>query len=185
MAERMHKSSDIPNFDTYPATPSDELADYKGVERPAIDSISTRRSSIESSSLKQRAAELGAAAGKIALIMRETKETVENLAQHGIYDRVSRLGETARIRTESLRRRAGARVQELTHAAQEKAAELKCQARKKTTELGWQARSNYNRIRLKANQTVREYPVETALAAGAAGFLLGVALRIRRASRAH
>ena len=146
MAERVHKSSDIPNFDTYPATPSDELADFKGVERSSID-----RSSIESSSLKQRAAELGAAAGKIALIMRETKETVENLAQHGIYDRVSRLGETARIRTESLRQRAGSRVQELTHAAQEKAAELKCQARKKTTELGWQARSNYNRIRLKAN----------------------------------
>jgi ElaB/YqjD/DUF883 family membrane-anchored ribosome-binding protein len=180
MAERVHKSSDIPNFDTYPATPSDELADYKGVERSSID-----RSSIESSSLKQRAAELGAAAGKIALIMRETKENVENLAQHRIYDRVRRLAENARIRTESLRRRAGTRVQELTHAAQGKAADLRHQARQKTTELGWQARANYNRVRLKANQTVREYPVETALAAGAAGFLLGVALRIRRASRAH
>ncbi len=179
MAERMHKSSDIPNFDTYPATPSDELADYKGVERASID-----RSSIESSSLKQRAAEMGAAAGKIALIMRETKENVENLAQHGAYDRVRRLAENARIRTESVRRRAGTRVQELTHAVQDKAAELKCQARKKTTELGWQARSNFNRVRLKANQTMREYPVETALAAGAAGFLVGVALRIRRASRA-
>jgi len=180
MAERMHKSSDIPNFDTYPATPSDELADYKGVERSSI-----ARSSIERSSLKQRAAELGAAAGRIALIMRETKENVENLAQYGIYDRMNRLAENARIRTESLRRRAGARMQELTHAVQDKAAELGHQAREKTTELGRQARSNYYRVRLKANQTVREHPVETALAAGAAGFLLGVALRIRRASRAH
>jgi ElaB/YqjD/DUF883 family membrane-anchored ribosome-binding protein len=180
MAERMHKSSDIPNFDTYPATPSDELADYKGVERSSI-----ARSSIERSSLKQRAAELGAAAGKIALIMRETKENVENLAQYGIYDRMNRLAENARIRTESLRRRAGARMQELTHAVQDKAAELAQQAREKTTELGRQARSNYYRVRLKANQTVREHPVETALAAGVAGFLLGVALRIRRASRAH
>jgi ElaB/YqjD/DUF883 family membrane-anchored ribosome-binding protein len=176
----MHKSSDIPNFDTYPATPSDELADYKGAERSSI-----ARSSIESSSLKQRAAELGAAAGRIALIMRETKENVENLAQHGIYDRMSRLAENARIRTESLRRRAARQVQKLTQVAENKAAELAQQAREKTTELGRQARSNYYRVRLKANQTVREHPVETALAAGAAGFLVGVALRIRRASRAH
>jgi ElaB/YqjD/DUF883 family membrane-anchored ribosome-binding protein len=180
MAERMHKSSDIPNFDTYPATPSDELADYKGVERSSI-----ARSSIESSSLKQRAAELGAAAGKIALIMRETKENVENLAQYGIYDRVRGLAENARIRTESLRRRTAAQVQKLTQVAQDKAAELAQRAREKTTEMGRQARSNYYRVRLKANQTVREHPVETALAAGAAGFLVGVALRIRRASRAH
>lgn len=180
MAESVHKSSDIPNFDTYPATPSDELIGYKGVERAAID-----RAAIESSSLKQRAAELGAAAGRIALIMRETKENVENLAQRGIYDRVSRLAATARVRTESLRRRTGARMQELTHTVQDKAAELRDQAREKTIELGRQARSNYYRVRLKANQTVREHPVETALVAGAAGFLLGVALRIRRANRAH
>jgi ElaB/YqjD/DUF883 family membrane-anchored ribosome-binding protein len=186
MAESVHKSSDVPNFDTYPATPSDEVADYKDdVERSSIGRSSTYRSGIQSSSLEQRAAELGAAAGRIALIMRETKENVENLAQHGIYDRVKRLAENARIRTESLRRRAGARVQELTHAIQGKAADLRYQAREKTTEVGRQAKSNYYRVRLKANQTVREHPVETALAAGAAGFLLGVALRIRRASRAH
>jgi ElaB/YqjD/DUF883 family membrane-anchored ribosome-binding protein len=184
MAERVHKSPDIPNFDTYPATPSDELIDYKRVERSSIDRASIAPSSNESTSLKQ-AAELGAAAGRIALIMRETKENVENLAQHGIYDRVRGLAENARIRTEGLRRRAGARVQELTHAVQDKAADLRDQAREKTVELGRQTRSNYYRVRLKANQTVREHPVETALAAGAAGFLLGVALRIRRASRAH
>jgi ElaB/YqjD/DUF883 family membrane-anchored ribosome-binding protein len=185
MAERVHKSSDIPNFDTYPATPSDELADYKGAERSSIGRSSIYRSGIQSSSLEQRAAELGAAAGRIALIMRKTKENVENLAHHRIYDRVRRLAENARNRTESVRRRAGAQVQKLAHVAQDKAAELGHQAREKTAELGQQARSNYYRARLKANQTVREYPVETALAAGAAGFLLGVALRIRRASRAH
>ena len=190
MAERVHKSSDVPNFDTYPAAPSDELADYKGLarfpsKRSSSERSSTVRPSSERTSLEQRAAELGAAAGRIALIMRETKENVESLAQRGMYDRVKGLAETARIRSESLRRRAGARVQELTHAAQDKAVELGQQAREKTTELGRQARSQYYRVRLKANQTVREHPVETALAAGAAGFLLGVALRIRRASRAH
>jgi ElaB/YqjD/DUF883 family membrane-anchored ribosome-binding protein len=175
MAESMHNSSDIPNFDTYPATPSDELIDYKGVAR----------SSYERSSLAQRAAELGAAAGRIAVIMRQTKEGMENLAQHAIYDRVTNLAENARIRTEHMRRMAVARVQEIAHAAQDRAAELGSQTREKTVELGRQARTNYFRARLKANQTVREYPVETALAAGAVGLLVGIALRIRRAKRAY
>jgi ElaB/YqjD/DUF883 family membrane-anchored ribosome-binding protein len=170
MAERIPNTSDIPNFDTYPSVPPERLLDTRSAER---------------SSLEQRAAELGAAAGRIALIMRETKENVENLAQHGIYDRVKRLAENARIRTESVRQRAGARVQELTHAAQNKAAELGNQAREKTVELGRQARNNYYRTRIKANQTVREYPVETALVAGAVGVLIGVALRIGRARRAY
>jgi ElaB/YqjD/DUF883 family membrane-anchored ribosome-binding protein len=170
MAESMHNSSDIPNFDTYPSTPSDQLIDYKGVER---------------SSLEQRAAELGAAAGRIAVIMRQTKEGMENLAQHAIYDRVTNLAENAKMRTEHMRRMAADRVQEIAHAAQDKAAELGNQAREKTAEVGRQVRTNYFRARLKANQTVREYPVETALAAGAVGLLVGIALRIGRARRAY
>jgi len=170
MAESTHNSSDVPNFDTYPASPSDELIDYKGVERP---------------SLEQRATELGAAAGRIALIMRQTKEGMENLAQHAIYDRVTNLAENAKMRTEQMRRMAVDRVQEITQAAQDKAAELGSQARERTMELGRQARANYFRARLKANQTVREYPVQTALAAGAVGLLVGVALRIGRAKRAY
>src|SRR3954465_11504579 len=106
MAEGMHNSSDIPDFDTYPSTPPtppDRLLDTKSVGR---------------SSLEERAAELGAAAGRIALILRQTKENVEQLAQHGIYDRVINLAENAKIRTESMRRMAANRVQELTHTAQ-------------------------------------------------------------------
>jgi len=170
MAESMHNSSDIPNFDTYPSTPPDRLLDTKSAER---------------SSLEERAAELGAAAGRIALILRQTKENVENLAQHEIYDRVTNLAENAKARTEQMRRDASLRVQEIAHAAQDKAAELGNQAREKTVELGRQAKNNYFRARLKANQTVREYPVETALAAGAVGLLVGVALRIGRARRAY
>jgi len=170
MAESTHNSSDIPNFDTYPSTPPERLLDTKSVGR---------------SSLEERAAELGAAAGRIALILRQTKENVENLAQHEIYDRVTNLAETAKARTEQMRRDATARVQEIAHAAQDKAAELGIQARDKSVELGRQARTNYYRARLRANQTVREYPVQTALAAGAAGLLVGIALRIGRARRAY
>jgi ElaB/YqjD/DUF883 family membrane-anchored ribosome-binding protein len=170
MAESMHNSSDIPNFDTYPSTPPERLLDTKSVGR---------------SSLEERAAELGAAAGRIALILRQTKENVENLAQHGIYDRVTNLVENARIKTEDLRRMATVRAQELAHAAQDKASELGIQARDKSIELGRQARTNYYRARLRVKQTVREYPVQTALAAGAAGLLVGIALRIGRARRAY
>ena len=169
MAESMHNSSDVPNFDTYPSTPPDRMLDTKSAER---------------SSLEERAAELGAVAGRIAVILRQTKESMENLAQHEIYDRVTNLAETAKARTEQVRRNAAARVQELTHAAQDKAAELGNQAREKSVELGRRAKNNYFQARLKAKQTVREYPVETALAAGAVGLLVGVALRIGRARRA-
>jgi ElaB/YqjD/DUF883 family membrane-anchored ribosome-binding protein len=170
MAESVHKSSDVPNFDTYPSTPPEGMADRTRVQR---------------SSLEERAAELGAAAGRIAMLMRQTKDSLENLAQHRIYDRVTALAENARIRSENLRRTAGIRAKELTQKAQEKASELGYQAREKSVELGRQAKSNYYRARLRANQTVREYPVETALAAGALGFLVGVGLRIRRAKRAY
>lgn len=170
MAESMHNSSDVPNFDTYPSTPPDRLLDSKSAERSALE---------------QRAAELGAAAGRIALILRETKESMENLAQHEIYDRVTNLAETAKALTEQMRRDAAARVQEIAHAAQDKAVELGNQAREKTAELGQHAKNNYFRARLKAKQTVLEYPVETALAAGAVGLLVGVALRIGRARRAY
>jgi ElaB/YqjD/DUF883 family membrane-anchored ribosome-binding protein len=170
MAESMHNSSDIPNFDTYPSTPPERLLDTRSAQR---------------SSLEERAAELGAAAGRIALILRQTKENVENLAQHEIYDRVTHLTDSVKVRTEQMRRDASTRVQELTQAAQDKASELSIQAREKTAELGRQARINYFRARLKAKQTVRDYPVETALAAGAVGVLVGVALRIGRARRAY
>ena len=88
MAERMPNSSDIPNFDTYPSTPPDRLLDTRSAERSALE---------------ERAAELGAAAGRIALILRQTKENVENLAQHEIYDRVTNLTENVKARTERLR----------------------------------------------------------------------------------
>lgn len=170
MAESLPNSSDIPNFDTYPSTPPERLLDTRSAER---------------SSLEERAAELGAAAGRIALILRQTKENVENLAQHEIYDRVTHLTESVKARTEQMRRDANARVHELAHAAQDKASEIGNQAREKTAELGRQARMNYFRARLKAKQTVREHPVETALAVGAVGLLVGVALRIGRAKRAY
>lgn len=169
MAESMHRSSDVPNFDTYPSSPEDQTGS-PGVGR---------------SSLEQRAADLGAAAGRIAVIMRETTRSLEHFRQHAVYDRVTGLAENARLRTEQLRRLAGTRAQKLTDVARAKTAELGRRARERTADLAQQAKSGYLRARLRANQTVREYPVQTAVAAGLVGLLVGVGLRIRRAKRAY
>lgn len=168
MAESMHSSSEVPNFDTYPSAPPDRLLE-----------------AAERSALEQRAAELGATAGRVALILRQTKENLEHIARFSVYDRLRALADSVRLRSERLRQIAAARTQELTHTAQDKAAELGRQTQEKAAELGRHARSNYYRARIKARQTARDYPVETALAAGAVGLLVGVALRIGRAKRAY
>jgi ElaB/YqjD/DUF883 family membrane-anchored ribosome-binding protein len=180
MAEKVHRSSDLTNFDTYPSPPPEGEIARTDPERPSAE-----RAPAERASLQQRAAELGAAAGKIVYMVRHTRESVENLAHQPIYDRISGLAENAMARAEHLGRLAGDRAQELTHAARDRTAELGRQAREKAVEIGRQAKAGYLRTRHRAVQTVHKYPVQTAVAVGAAGFLLGVGLRIRRAKRAH
>ena len=167
MTERVHRSADVPNFDTYPASP------------PVSDLGET------TPSLEQRAAELGAAAGKVVCMIRHARATEENLSSLPVFDRFNNLAENARVRAEYLRMVAAQRAQEWAKAAREKAAELGHQAQEKAAKLGRQAKAGYFRARVRANHTVREYPVHVALAAGAVGFLAGVALRIRRANRAY
>ncbi|MGC2695048.1 MAG: hypothetical protein WA738_04580 [Candidatus Angelobacter sp.] len=172
MAEKVHYSSDIPNFDTYPA-PS------------PIGESERLLESGRGSSLEQRAAELGTAAGKVVVMARQAREALAKLPRHRVLDPISDLAETTRIHAENLGKIAAHKTVEWTDAAREKTLELRNEAREKAAELGRQAKSNYYRARIRANQVVREYPVHVALAAGAVGFLVGVALRIRRANRAY
>lgn len=170
MAERLHQSSDLPNFDTYPATP------------PVNESERLLKKG--KSPLEQRAAELGTMAGKVVSMIRQGRSSVERLPEHPMVDRISDLG-GARERVDHLRSAAVENAQQMLHAARDRAAELGRQVRDRTVDLGRQVRSGYNRARLRANQTVREYPVHVALAAGLVGFLVGIGLRIRRANRAY
>jgi ElaB/YqjD/DUF883 family membrane-anchored ribosome-binding protein len=170
MAENV-RSSDIPNFDTYPSSP------------PAGTGVRSRAGG--GSTLEQRAADLGAAAGQVVRMLRQARETLGTLPDMPGFDRLSGLAENARARAEQLRSMAAHGAEQLTRAAKDKTIELKSQVRETTAELGRRAKSNYYRTRLRAQQTVREYPVHVAVAAGAVGFLVGVALRIRRANRAY
>lgn len=171
MAKNLHNSSDLPDFDTYPSTPPPS-ADPIGYHVP------------EKSSLEQRAADLGAAAGNLVAKVRQARESLGNLPSHPVFDRVGELAEDVRGQAEHLRSVTAQRAMDLKQAARDKTIELRSQVQEKTANLGRLAKSNFYRARLRANQTVREYPVHVALAAGTVGFLAGVALRIRRANRA-
>ena len=168
MAERIRRiseSTDLEDFSSY-------LTERRG------------RKALEPSSLEQRAAELGAAAGKIALIVRQTRERVERLAHRPIQSRISDFAENAKARAERLRRVAEERTREFTRTARSRSVELSRQAREKGVEIARQVKAGYFHARRRASQTVHDYPVHTAAAAGVAGFLLGAGLRIRRAKRA-
>lgn len=171
MHEPLHQSSDVPNFDTYPDTPpvnEGERLLEKG-----------------RSPLEQRAAELGTVAGKVVSMVRQVRGSVENLPEHPMVERISDLAGAARERVGNLRSAAVENAQHVAHVTRDKTAELGRQVRDRTVDLGRQAKFGYYRARLRANQTVREYPVQVALVAGLVGFLIGIGLRIRRANRAY
>lgn len=176
MAER---SSDIPNFDTYPASPPERLMPPVN-EMPPIDERSANERSAnekpvnERPALEQRAADLGAAAGRVVAMIRQVQERVTDMPNFPISDRVNDLAESVKTRADELRQRAASRAQEYAQAASEM-----------SVKIGEQAREGMVRARIRARATVRDYPVHVALAAGAAGFLIGIGLRIRRANRAY
>ena len=169
MAERMHRSSDVPDFDSYPGSPpineSDRLL-QKG-----------------HSSLEQRAAELGAVAGKVVFMIKQARAKVEALPRNSALDRLNKLGEETRARAERLRTAAAERAHQWTETAREKTADLARLAREQTQELGRRAKTGFTQAKSRARHIGREYPLHVALSAGAVGFLLGVGLRIRRAKR--
>ena len=118
-------------------------------------------------------------------MVRQARASVEKLPEHPMVERISDLAGNARERVDHLRSAAVENAQHAAHITRDKTAELGRQVRDKTIDLGRQAKAAYYRARLRANQTVREYPVQVALAAGLVGFLIGIGLRIRRANRAY
>src|SRR5215813_9470054 len=171
MAERLHRSSEVPDFDSYPALPPINESD--------------RRLQKGHSALEHRAAELGAAAGKVVFMIKRARAKVEGLPRHSALDSLNKLGEETRARAERLRVTAAERAQQWTDAARGKTADLGRLAREQTQELGRRAKEGYSRAKDRANHIGREYPLHVALSAAALGFLAGVGLRIRRAKRAH
>jgi ElaB/YqjD/DUF883 family membrane-anchored ribosome-binding protein len=176
MAERLQRSSDTPNFDTYPAEPPQSTASYP---------------SNGDTALEQRARQVGAAMGKAVATVRKAQSKVTNIAS-GSTANASTLTDTAKAKAQEavdrisgLADNAWSKTQELGQATAAQAEELRLAAQQKAAELRSQIKIGYYRARLRANQTLRDYPLQVVVAAGAIGFLIGLGLRIWRANHEY
>lgn len=80
-------------------------------------------------------------------------------------------------------RDAGDAIGDMTDSAQERARELSQQARIRADELRRTARRRFREARAAAGRATNEHPIETILAVGAVGLVVGFLLRIWRSSR--
>lgn len=174
MAERLHRSAGVANFDTYPAEPLLPSAQRES-----------------ETALEHRARQVGAALGKTVASVRKAQDKVRNIAS-STTDTGANLTETAKSKA----REAVARISDLADSAKSKAQEwgeaavsqadqLRQTTQRKAAELGSQVKTGYYRARIRANQVTRDYPLHVVLSAGILGFLLGAGLRIWRANREY
>ena len=175
MAERLHRSSRVPNF-TKPSDPEHLLPQHNRT------------------ALEERASQVGSVVGKVVVMLRRTQNTLKDVPNipSNAANRINNLADAARMKAQDAANRisdladaAKARTQELGEVAASRVDELRQAAVDKANELGSQVRTGYYRARLRANAVVRDYPLHVVLAVGAAGFLLGLGLRIWRASREY
>jgi ElaB/YqjD/DUF883 family membrane-anchored ribosome-binding protein len=172
MAERLHRRSDVPDFDTYPAEP----VRLQGARREG------------NTTLEEKARQVGSAMGKAVVTLRQARDTLKDVA--------TETGEVAAIRAGEMRnkaREAGTRLaanvtdktRQWSEAAASGAERLRQTAVEKVSEARSQIKTGYYRTRLRANQMVREYPLHVVLAVGGIGFLLGIGLRIWRSNHEY
>jgi ElaB/YqjD/DUF883 family membrane-anchored ribosome-binding protein len=172
MAERLHQSGGR-NFDSYPSEPllPGEINGKDG-----------------KSGLEEKARGVGRALGRTVVTLREATQAVKDIGNETREVAAIRVGDVT-----NKAREAGVRVTETVRqkttewgeAAAGTAEELRRSAMEKARDLSGQVRTGYYRARLRANQTVREYPLHVVVGAGAVGFLLGAGLRIWRWNREY
>jgi hypothetical protein len=126
---------------------------------------------IAPTTLKKRAAQLGTVAGQAVVRLRDIRRTLEKSGR-GSNDRLRQFSTKARAKVDDLRH-AASHPEHWGKVAKEKAAELQRHAR-----------TGYEKARSRANDVARERPLQMALAAGVAGFVLGTVARTWRAKRA-
>jgi ElaB/YqjD/DUF883 family membrane-anchored ribosome-binding protein len=117
-----------------------------------------------SSALERTAEQAGSAVGRAAAAVRNIQEKFTQAGGEG----------PARARAQELSQAATARAQEWMQLVRERSLELKDRAQER-----------WEQTRAQARRLVDERPIHVAVGAGAIGFLLGVALRIRRARHAE
>ncbi len=172
-----HQSSDIPDFDTYPATPG-------ASERLLPETASEARFG---STLEDRAYRLGEAAGRAIVRIRDLRRLIRGRARDmnaGASQKLSEMSDSARSKLNEVTDTAQSTLHDLKDKASARAEDWKLTARERFGEARRQVRHNMYRARIRVRELERDHPVEMALGAGAAGVVVGAALRIWRASRA-
>lgn len=172
-----HQSSDVPDFDTYPASPgsAERLLPETGSE-PNYGSA-----------LEERAFQLGEALGRAMLRLRGLRLQVENRLRDvndGASSKLSEVTESARSKLNDATETAQSTLEDLKFKASAQAEDWKQTARERMGDVRRQVRDNVYHARIRVRELERDHPVEMALGAGAAGVVVGAALRFWRASRA-
>lgn len=176
MAEKVHRTADVPNFDVYPG----ELQQERFAR-------SKRNASLEAG-----ARLVGTAIGKLVATLREGRDIAKEMAAEA-------RAETSR-NTEVLKNQAlqtGIRITEkaadLTDRVTQKsmewstattaaAEEILQTPRDKARAVANRITARYYRTRSQVNRFAREHPAPVLVAAGGVGFLLGLGLRFRRSN---
>ena len=157
MTETLYKSSDVPEFDTYPSHRTDRL--------------------LESPALVERAQQIGSALGTTVKNLRNARNRLRELA--------GQTAQTAVARANDLADTVKAKADDVSQAAKTRASELGDAVSEKAAHLGEKTRLQYFRARLRANRISRDYPIHTLVAAGTVGVLIGIGIRVWRANRAY
>ena len=126
-----------------------------------------------SPALERGARKAGRALGRLVAAVRESQEKLRGGG-----------GESASEKIRLVTGQGTARVEEIRQTASSWAQAWRRVALGRVPELQDRAQVWWNRTQERARTAAREKPVQVALAAGGAGFLLGVALRFRRARHA-
>ena len=173
MAARLHHSSDIPDLDTDPdETPHLKLV--AGRESPTV--------------LEDKARQLGTAAGKAVVTLRDARNTLLDIAGETCEVAAIRISNAKNKANEATRRigtmaeKVKSRTQELGQTSALRASQFGQMVAAEAADIRSGVKLGYYRARFGINQVVREYPLHVVLAAGAVGFLAGVGLRVWRSN---
>ena len=193
---RSRTSSDVPDFDTYPAPRPEEVG------APAAAIVPERElPGWGDTRLNQQAERVGRAVGHTAVAAREAAQrlrraqaqvlTIQHRARasaastvdglrHEAQTRVDGLRHTAETRLHGVRGVAAAQIEGIRAAAAERMDELRGRAAEAGNALRERAAEAGRRARRRAVRVADEEPLQVILAAGIAAFAAGVALRLWR-----
>lgn len=199
-----YSSSDVPDYQNYPSPTATDFG------RPSFSSNGDTADSTSTSNTQARAAavplpgsdagrwddvarQIGSSLGRIVAATREQSATATDTA----YEARERAYETFDTKVRPMVNDAQARakdifeqrvkpaVDDVTRQAREKFESAQAQMKAQLESTQRRVRETYDRTSVQVKQTVDQHPLETILAAGIAGLVVGLGLRYWRDNRAY